>query len=195
MDSSIYFTALEYSYHKLFKREAWLISFFTRLGPCPPLPRLLAIPNRYRRVNVKGRIFLAGERIISFRPSDRGNHLWPVLVTLYATRDVYTRMIGYDYGVYIQPSPVLGLGYIDFFIPSQRDLLIRVIGYNPTVSRLLQVATWMRRTGILGRLVYHRPDTVGLESISNDNCHRGGRIWPQIVEAARSRPNAIIYDL
>ena len=30
--------ALEYSYDKLFKREAWLISFFTRLGPCPPLP-------------------------------------------------------------------------------------------------------------------------------------------------------------
>ena len=99
--------------------------------PAPPLPRLLAIPNRYRRVNVKGRIFLAGERIISFRPSDRGNHLWPVLITLYATRDVYTRMTGYDYGVYIQPSPVLGSGYIDLFIPSQRNLLIQSSGTIP----------------------------------------------------------------
>jgi len=103
-------------------------------------------------------------------------------------------MTGYD-AVYIQPSPVLGQGYTDLFIPSQRNMLMYVIGYNPTLDRLLRIATWMRRTDIRGKLVYHRPDTVGLTSISHESGHRGGNIWYQIEQAALSRPNAIVYDL
>ena len=144
----------------------------------PVLPFLVFSPSLIVIVasTSRRRIFLAGERIISFRPSGRGNHLWPVLINPLRDSRRLPRMIGYDYGVYIQPSPVLGLGYIDFFIPSQRDLLIRVIGYNATVRRLLGVATWIEedRYPRTPRLISSTRTLVGLESISNDNCHRGG---------------------
>ena len=194
MDYSTRITLPEYSYYKLFKSEVLRGAFFQRLGPAPPLYTLLAESVRSRRTQAKGRIFLVQGRVVTFRPDVRGDPIWPVIRTICLSPELYDRMTDYDY-VYIQPSPILGQGYTDLFIPSQRNMLMHVIGFNPTLRRLLQVATWMRRTDIKGRLDYHRPDTVGLKDIAPANGHRGGNIWYQIEEAARSRPNAIIYDL
>ena len=194
MDSSYYFTAPEYSYYKLFKREASCGTFFQWFSPAPQLSTLFRVSSRYRRTQAKGRIFLIQGRVVTFRLSTCRDSIWPVIRTICLSFDLYDRMTGYN-TVYIQPSPVLGQGYTDLFIPSQRNMLMHVIGYNPTLNQLLQVATWMRRMDIKGRLDYHSPDTVGLKDIAPASGHCGGNIWYQIEEATRSRPNAIVYDL
>ena len=103
MDSSYYFATPKYSYYKLFKCEASHETFFQRLGPTPPLFILLAKNSCYRHTQAKGTILLVRGRVVTFRPSTRGDPIWPVIVTICTSPNLYDQMTGNSEEIQLSP--------------------------------------------------------------------------------------------